>query len=89
MLRVDAAFSRDQKKKIYVQDLMVERGAELWQWLEKGAAVFVCGDAARMAKDVDKALHKVIEVHGKRTPKEARQYVKKMRQGHRYQRDIY
>jgi len=89
LLRLDAAFSRDQGAKVYVQHLMEERGAEVWRWLEQGAAVYVCGDASRMAKDVDKALHRIIEQHGRRTPKEAREYVKALRQSHRYQRDIY
>eukprot|EP00667_Euglena_gracilis_P008432 EG_transcript_8539 len=89
ILRIDAAFSRDQGEKVYVQHLMLRNGAEFWRWLEDGAAVYVCGDAARMAKDVDKALHAIIEAHGKKTPKEAREYVKRLRQAHRYQRDIY
>ena len=66
--RLDTAFSRDQSHKIYVQDRMLEHGAELWAWLTEGAQVFVCGDASRMAKDVDAALHQVIEKHGGMDP---------------------
>jgi sulfite reductase (NADPH) flavoprotein alpha-component len=87
--RLDTAFSRDQEHKVYVQDRMIECGAELWQWLEEGAAFFVCGDAARMAKDVDAALHKVVEEHGGLSAEEAVDYVKVLRREKRYCRDVY
>lgn len=89
LTKLSLAFSRDQKEKIYVQHLMVDEGAELWQWLEEGGYFFVCGDASRMAKDVDKALHQVIEIHGKKTPEEAIDYVKQLKKDKRYSRDVY
>ena len=61
LTRLDLAFSRDQEQKIYVQDRMLANAGELWSWLEAGAHFYVCGDANRMAKDVDAALHKIIE----------------------------
>ena len=87
--RLDLAFSRDQPEKIYVQDRMRENSNTLWAWLEEGAHFYVCGDAARMASDVDAALHKVIESSGGKTPEAARNYVGKMRSERRYQRDVY
>ena len=89
LTRLDLAWSRDGGEKVYVQHLMERRGAELWAWLQRGAAVYVCGDASRMAKDVDAALHRVVETHGGRTPEEAAAYVEAMKEGHRYQRDVY
>lgn len=86
---LDLAFSRDQDEKIYVQTRMVERAHELWSWLEGGATFCVCGDAKRMAKDVDAALHKAIEVGGGKSPEEAAAYVESMRTGKRYLRDVY
>ena len=87
--RLDTAFSRDQPQKIYVQDRMRERSAELWNWIQKGAYFYVCGDAKRMARDVDAALHEIIALHGKLTPAEAADYVKLMKRERRYQRDVY
>lgn len=87
--RLDTAFSRDQAKKIYVQDRMRAQGAELWKWLENGAAFYVCGDANRMAKDVDQALHDVISEHGKKSTEEAAAYVAQLKKDKRYQRDVY
>ncbi|HMP84319.1 MAG TPA: sulfite reductase subunit alpha, partial [Verrucomicrobiota bacterium] len=89
LTRLDLAFSRDQERKIYVQDRMLESAAELWSWLEAGAHFYVCGDASRMAKDVDAALHKIIEQCGGRTPDEAKAYVAKLKSDKRYQRDVY
>jgi sulfite reductase (NADPH) flavoprotein alpha-component len=86
--RLDLAFSRDQKEKIYVQDRMLENATELFCWLEDGAHFYVCGDAKRMARDVDAALHKVIELSGK-TSDQAADYVKKLKSEKRYQRDVY
>ena len=65
LAKFDVAWSRDQKEKLYVQHLMLQQGAELWSWLSNGAAFYVCGDASRMAKDVDQALLKIAEEHGK------------------------
>jgi sulfite reductase (NADPH) flavoprotein alpha-component len=89
LTKVDLAFSRDQDKKIYVQDKMIENGEELFAWLEKGGYFFICGDAYRMAKDVDKALHTIIEKHGKMTYDKASDYVKKLKKEKRYVRDVY
>ena len=89
LTRLDVAFSRDQKEKIYVQNRMLEAAAELWSWLEAGASFYVCGDASRMAKDVDAALHQVIEKAGGKTPAEAAAYVQSLKTAKRYQRDVY
>ncbi|HEV8052648.1 MAG TPA: sulfite reductase [Parachlamydiaceae bacterium] len=88
-LRLDAAFSRDQEHKIYVQHRMLENGKELFEQLESGAYLYVCGDAHRMAKDVDAALHLIAQVHGNLDEAGAKDYVKKLRAGKRYLRDIY
>lgn len=89
LTRLDTAFSRDQAEKIYVQTRMLEHAAELWRWLEEGAHLYVCGDAKRMAKDVDAALHKVIETAGGRTSGQAAEYVQGLKSARRYQRDVY
>ncbi len=89
LTRLDLAFSRDQEKKIYVQDRMLENAAELWSWLEAGAHFYVCGDASRMAKDVDAALHKIAETVGGKSADEAKVYVAKLKSDKRYQRDVY
>src|ERR1019366_1456330 len=87
--RLDTAFSRDQAHKIYVQDRMRENAAELWRWIQGGAYFYVCGDAKRMAKDVDAALHDVIAAQGGMPYSQAVEYVKVMKKEKRYQRDIY
>ena len=89
LTRLDLAFSRDQAEKIYVQHRMLEAAAELYAWLEQGAHFYVCGDAARMAKDVDAALHRVIEQAGGKSPEAAASYVQAMKAAKRYQRDVY
>ncbi len=89
LLQLDLAFSRDQENKIYVQDRMCEKGQELFQWLENGAHLYVCGNALKMAKDVDAALHRILEEHGSLSVGEAKAYVKKMRTDNRYLRDVY
>ncbi|HEY8932194.1 MAG TPA: sulfite reductase subunit alpha, partial [Rariglobus sp.] len=86
---LDLAWSRDQILKVYVQDKMREKGAELWKWISGGGYFFVCGDAKRMAKDVDIALHDVIAQHGGMTAEQAVEYVKQMKKDKRYQRDVY
>ncbi|MFZ1389185.1 MAG: sulfite reductase [NADPH] flavoprotein alpha-component, partial [Thiolinea sp.] len=83
------AFSRDQKEKIYVQHRLLERGEEIFQWLEGGAHLYVCGDATKMAKDVQQALMDIIAQHGGRTPEEAKAYLEVLRKSKRYQRDVY
>ena len=87
--RLDLAFSRDQAEKVYVQDRMRENGAELYAWIEEGGYFFVCGDASRMAKDVDQALHDVIAEHGKMSAEDAAEYVKRLKKEKRYVRDVY
>jgi sulfite reductase (NADPH) flavoprotein alpha-component len=87
--RMDTAFSRDQDHKIYVQDRMRESAPELWSWIRRGAYFYVCGDAKRMAKDVDAALHDVIASQGGMTRSQAVDYVNVMKKEKRYQRDVY
>ena len=89
LTRLDTAFSRDQAAKVYVQDRMRENGAELWKWISEGAYFYVCGDAKRMAKDVDAALHALIAEHGKMSPEAAVEFVKQFKKDGRYQRDVY
>jgi sulfite reductase (NADPH) flavoprotein alpha-component len=89
LTRLDLAFSRDQAEKVYVQDKMREHGGELFAWLEAGGYFFVCGDAYHMAKDVDKALHDVIAVHGNKTEQQAIDYVNLLKKDKRYVRDVY
>ena len=89
LTRLDVAFSRDQPEKVYVQHKMLENAAELWQWLEKGAHFYVCGDASRMAKDVNDALLEIIASEGGKSPEEADEYVAALKKAKRYQRDVY
>lgn len=88
-LRLDTAFSRDQKHKVYVQHRMMDRGKELFDLLEKGAYFYVCGDARRMAKDVDFALHEIVRIHGDLNESEVKEYIKKLKAEKRYLRDVY
>ncbi len=87
--RLDLAWSRDTDAKVYVQHRMLENAATLWNWIESGAGVCVCGDASRMAKDVDAALHEVIATAGQRTRDQAAEYVRKLVADRRYCRDVY
>ncbi|MEM9585437.1 MAG: assimilatory sulfite reductase (NADPH) flavoprotein subunit [Pseudomonadota bacterium] len=87
--KLDVAFSRDQAEKIYVQDRIRENGAELFQWLEDGAHLYVCGDQNRMAKDVQIALSQVIQEHGKMDTEAAEAYLADLSDTRRYQRDVY
>jgi len=89
LARLDVAFSRDQPEKVYVQHKMLENAEELWQWLEKGAHFYVCGDASRMAKDVNDALLEIIASEGGKSPEEADAYVAALKKDKRYQRDVY
>ena len=89
LTRLDLAFSRDQEQKIYVQDKMRDCGSELFTWLERGGYFFVCGDAYNMAKDVDRALHDIIEEHGVFDKEGAKTYVNKLKKQKRYVRDVY
>jgi sulfite reductase (NADPH) flavoprotein alpha-component len=83
------AFSRDQAQKIYVQHRMLENAAELFDWLENGAIFYVCGDASRMAKDVDTALHQIVEKAGSKTTEQAKEYVDALKKEKRYRKDVY
>ncbi|WP_436850129.1 molybdopterin-dependent oxidoreductase [Streptomyces monashensis] len=89
LTRLDTAFSRDQRAKVYVQDRMREHGPLLWSWLQDGAHFYVCGDASRMAKDVDRALREIAVVHGGLDEAEAATYVKQLGADKRYVRDVY
>ncbi|MBC8011449.1 MAG: sulfite reductase subunit alpha [Burkholderiales bacterium] len=86
---LDLAWSRDQILKVYVQDRMREKAKELWSWISGGGCFFVCGDAKRMAKDVDQALHDIIAEQGGMSIEDAQAYVKQMKKDKRYQRDVY
>lgn len=89
LTRFDTAFSRDQAHKIYVQHRLIEQSKELYAWLENGAHFYVCGDAAHMAKDVDVALHQIIEKEGTKTPEQVAEYVETLKKQKRYKRDVY
>ncbi len=89
LTELSLAFSRDQSQKIYVQDRMRERGQEIWQWLEEGAHFCVCGDATRMAKDVDKALRDIVQQYGNFDEAETANYMRKLNMDKRYSRDVY
>jgi len=88
-LSLDCAFSRDQKERIYVQHLMRHKGEELWKWIEQGAYIYVCGDASKMAKDVDQTLHHIAEKYGALSAADAKTFFKTLRKSKRYQRDVY
>lgn len=88
-LRLDLAFSRDQAHKIYVQHKMWEHGEEFFRWLEEGAYLYVCGDARRMAKDVEMMLQAIVQEFGKKEAHEAKEYIRQLRQQKRYLRDVY
>jgi sulfite reductase (NADPH) flavoprotein alpha-component len=89
LTKLTTAFSRDQAEKIYVQHRMLEHGAELFDWLQKGGYFYVCGDAKNMAKDVDAALHTIAEQHGNMTPELAKEYVDGLKKEKRYRKDVY
>jgi sulfite reductase (NADPH) flavoprotein alpha-component len=90
LTRLDCAWSRDQPQKIYVQHKMTENAAEIWKWIDaEGAYFFVCGDARRMAKDVDATLRKIVQEQGGRSVEQANEYVEKLKSDKRYKRDVY
>ncbi|CNL01683.1 NADPH-dependent assimilatory sulfite reductase flavoprotein subunit [Yersinia aleksiciae] len=89
LTRIDLAWSRDQADKIYVQDKLREQGAELWSWIQQGAHIYVCGDANRMAKDVEQVLLDVVAEHGAMDTEQADEYLSELRLARRYQRDVY
>ncbi|MCP2636679.1 bifunctional nitrate reductase/sulfite reductase flavoprotein subunit alpha [Microbacterium sp. HD4P20] len=89
LTRLDLAFSRDQRQKIYVQDRMIEHGAQVWRWLEEGAHLYVCGDATRMAKDVDATIVTIAQQHGGMNEEDAIEYRQRLVADKRYARDVY
>ena len=90
LTRLDCAWSRDQAHKVYVQHRLLENGAEIWKWIDgEGAQFFVCGDARRMAKDVDAALRKIVQEQGGKSVEQANEYVEKLKSDKRYKRDVY
>lgn len=88
LTKLDVAFSRDQEEKVYVQHKMLKKAKEFYEWLEKGAAVYVCGDK-EMAKDVQEAIVQIIQEQGNKSEEEAREYLEELRKQKRYQRDVY
>ncbi|MEL7231337.1 MAG: hypothetical protein AAGJ85_02370, partial [Pseudomonadota bacterium] len=89
LTKASLAWSRDGDEKVYVQTLLKQDGADVFSWLEAGAAIYICGDATRMAADVDKALREIIMEHGNRSETEAAAYMDTLSASHRYQRDVY
>lgn len=89
LTRIDLAWSRDQQQKVYVQDKLREQGAELWRWINDGAHIYVCGDANRMAKDVEHTLLEVIAEYGAMDAEAADEFLSELRVERRYQRDVY
>ncbi len=89
LTRMDVAFSRDQAEKVYVQDRLKEQASEVFAWLERGAHLYICGDANRMAKDVHQTLNEIIQEHGKLSAEQAEDYLKSLRSNKRYQKDVY
>ena len=89
LTRLDLAWSRDQAERIYVQHRMLQHAKELYAWLEEGGSFFVCGDASRMAKDVNTALHQIIQAASGKSAQEAAAYVAVLQKDKRYQRDVY
>jgi len=90
LARLDCAWSRDQAQKVYVQHKMAENAPEIWKWIDvQGAHFFVCGDARRMAKDVDATLRKIVQEQGGKNVEEANEYVEKLKNEKRYKRDVY
>ncbi len=86
---MDVAFSRDQAQKVYVQQRLRERAAEVYAWLQDGAHVYVCGDATAMAVDVHAALRDIVAAEGKLDAEAAEEYLRELSRNRRYQRDIY
>jgi len=89
LTRLTLAWSRDGNEKIYVQHRMRDEGRDLWEWISRGAHIYVCGDALRMAKDVERALIDVVAEHGKRSPEDAARFVAELKKHDRYQVDVY
>ncbi|PTX98278.1 sulfite reductase subunit alpha [Spartobacteria bacterium LR76] len=89
LTKLTTAFSRDQAEKIYVQHRLVENATEIYEWLEAGGYFYVCGDAKNMAKDVEAALHTIVEKAGGKTPEQAKEYIEEFKKAKRYRKDVY
>ena len=89
LTQLDTAFSRDQEHKVYVQDLMMQNARQFWAWLQEGAFLYVCGEGARMAKDVDRTLRSIVEKQGGMQQEAAESYVQTLKDDRRYQHDVY
>ena len=89
LIELDLAWSRDQEEKVYVQHKMLERGAELWNWIQDGALFYVCGDASRMAKDVYQALRTIAQEHGSMSEEDSAVWIKSLQKEKRYLKDVY
>jgi sulfite reductase (NADPH) flavoprotein alpha-component len=89
LTRLDLAFSRDQEHKVYVQDRMLEQAPLFWSWMQDGASIYVCGDASRMAKDVDATLHTIVSEQGRMDHEAAKEFVQTIKDQNRYHRDVY
>jgi len=87
--KLDVAFSRDQEQKLYVQHKMLENAKELYEWLEAGAIFYICGDASRMAVDVDNALREIVAKEGGKSPEEVDAYMENLKKSKRYRKDVY
>ena len=87
--KLDVAFSRDQAQKVYVQDKLLAKGAEIWSWLAQGAHLYICGDGSKMAKDVHQALLQIAQTHGGLNEEAAADYFEQLRESKRYQKDVY
>ena len=87
--QLDLAWSRDQNQKVYVQHKMMEKQRQLWNWLQEGAIFYVCGDASRMAKDVDQALVSIAQEEGAMSEIEASDWIKLLQKQRRYLKDVY
>lgn len=89
LLKLDCAFSRDAPEKVYVQHKMWQQRETLWQWISSGAVLYVCGDATKMAKDVDHTLSQIIQDQGRMNADEAKNYLLELRRAKHYLRDVY
>ena len=89
LTRLDLAFSRDQEHKVYVQDRMLEQAKLFWSWIQDGASIYVCGDATRMAKDVDATLHTIVQQQAGLSNEAASNFVQDLKDQNRYHRDVY
>jgi len=89
LTRLDVAFSRDQAEKRYVQHCLKENSSEVWAWLQRGASLYVCGDADKMAPDVHQALLEIASEQGGLNPEQAEDYLRQLNRDKRYQRDVY